>query len=295
MTSTSYYYSKIDDSVNFVLNKGRPGRFLEARYVRRTPEVISAYLSSTDGCNLGCGFCHLTTSGQTSMGGAFSEDFQKQADEILEYYRKTIEAGEPTAKQVYFNFMARGELLSNTYARKWWKDLASRLANKAEMHNLLPRFNVSTIMPVMPEGYDYDLREVFAVHHPVIYYSFYSTYEEFRKKWLPRALPWREALRRLKEWQDYSKRLIKIHYAIIQGENDGGEEPDFMADECAALRLAGEVNLVRFNPPEGSTYREASDGAYDSHEETWKSYGYPCKIKPRVGFDVKASCGQFYS
>lgn len=98
--------SKLDPSINFV--EQQLVGFLESRYVRKCPEYFVAYLSSQTGCNRGCTFCHLTTTGQTSFTDSTVSDFVGQATRVFEHYR-----GQQPARYMHYSFMARGEPLAN--------------------------------------------------------------------------------------------------------------------------------------------------------------------------------------
>jgi adenine C2-methylase RlmN of 23S rRNA A2503 and tRNA A37 len=54
-----------DGSINLIFNYARS--FIEARYVQRAPDYISAYVSSHNGCKMGCTFCWLTAQKQTEF------------------------------------------------------------------------------------------------------------------------------------------------------------------------------------------------------------------------------------
>ena len=105
-----------DASVNFVLSGDYPGYF-EARYVRRPPlksgdpEYFACYLSSQSGCKQACRMCHLTNTKQTQAENATLEIFLEQAEIVLKHYNENC----APAKIVHFNFMARGEALSNEF------------------------------------------------------------------------------------------------------------------------------------------------------------------------------------
>lgn len=283
------YSSHQDASVNW--DKPTDVGRIEARYVRRCPDYVVAYLSSQTGCDQGCRMCHLTASGQTRLRDVTHEEFLAQADTILDHYRR-----EAPARGVHFNFMARGEPLANPVLLDHADELLGDLAQRAVALDLRPRYLVSTIFP--RQLGDRLLEDIFIRYHPEIYYSLYSVRERFRRRWLPKALPVEEALDRLVSWQRSTYKICKIHYAFIAGENDSESDVHAICDALESRRLMVHVNIVRYNPhdprrhgvepPEEVIQRNAK--IYESRLPYARA-----RIIPRVGYDVRASCGMFFA
>jgi adenine C2-methylase RlmN of 23S rRNA A2503 and tRNA A37 len=283
--------SEIDPSVNFVWDIA-PGEALEARYVRRKPEYLACYLSTQTGCAQACRMCHLTATGQNHPRDASFNEVIEQARTVLDYYSRNA----PGAATVHFNFMARGEPLSSDLIVDDSRKLFLRLGDMAASYGLLPRFLISTIMPkTIPFG----LPWIFPDVHPEIYYSLYSMDPKFRKRWLPRAMEAERALDALKEWQRHTKKIVRIHHALISGENDNwvGNFSDVrqIAEAVRKRGLRADFTLVRYNPP-GEKYGSEPD------QETYQRYAAELQTElpmsriktiDRVGFDVAASCGMF--
>jgi 23S rRNA (adenine2503-C2)-methyltransferase len=276
--------SSIDESVNFV-TPSNDGGFYEARYVRRSFEEIICYLSTQTGCNQGCRMCHLTQTKQTSASDAYVADILDQARKVFEHYNKNCKS----ADTVNYNFMARGEPLNSIIIKEESEWLFSRLGKLALDNGLLPRFKVSTIMP---KSLDKSLKEIFPVIHPDIYYSAYSYDEKVRQRWLPNAMPIEEAIRLLKEWQDHTHKIVRIHYAVIKGVNDDNWSVQMLYNAFSRACLAYDVNLVYYNP-----YNDkfGEEGSMAIVENAWRSRSIKTNIVDRVGFDVHASCGMFYA
>lgn len=277
--------SNIDRSVNFV--EEQLVGFLESRFVRKCDDYFIAYLSSQTGCNRGCTFCHLTVTGQISFVDSSHNDFVAQAIQVFKHYR----AQPVRAKYMHYNFMARGEPLANKILLESGDELLVKLGQVAKDEGLPAKFNISTIMPTTLKQ---SLVDTFHYLNPTIYYSLYSTNPEWRKKWMPAAMNVDDALSMLKEYQDFSKKMTKIHYAFIAGENDSEEEINNICDAVDRTQLHCEFNLVRYNPA-------SPDQGVESSEEVIKRdidiltarLSGKVQIIPRVGFDVKASCGMF--
>ena len=292
--SVSILKSKEDDSVNFVFGGSYPG-FFEARYVKRPkkketdPEYFAVYLSSQSGCRQACRMCHLTATKQTKSVNADLNNYLEQAKTVLEWYGQNT----PRAEIVHFNFMARGEALANPLFLASGRELFEKLGAESLTRNLFPRFLISTIMPKSFAGKS--LSNIFPIINPEIYYSIYSTDEAFRKKWLPNAMPVSEALKALKEYQENTKKIIKLHWCFIEGENDSEKS---IVDLCHMVRMSGvrvDIAIVRYNPYSEKYGKETSEALIKRNEEILKMYMPFSKIKTisRVGFDVKASCGMF--
>lgn len=261
--------------------------FLESRYVRKVPEYFIAYLSSQTGCNRGCAFCHLTTTGQTAFKDSTQDDFYAQAAQVMRHYTRQDEE----ADFVHWNLMARGEPLANQHLLDDADAILVDLGQMAKRRGLGSRYNVSTIMPLtLYKG----LPEIFHFIHPTIYYSMYSTSETWREKWMPGAMPVDKALRLLAEYQKFSKKLVKIHHPLIQGENDSMLDASTLCDALLDHGLDCEFNLVRYNPASPEQGQESDEAHIKSYLSILRArLSGKVQIIPRVGKDVKASCGMF--
>lgn len=278
--------SQVDPSTNFVEPVAGSRLFLESRYVRRTDDEVICYLSTQTGCNQGCRMCHLTQTGQAAgVRAATENEIVAQAEHVLDHYR---EAAGPRARTLNYNFMARGEPLLVFGESVYTYDLFDRLWSLASEHNLIPRFKVSTIIP---RGFRHRLIDVFPKFHPDIYWSVYAADGVSRRKWLPNASSVEDGVRLLKEWQSFTHKEVRIHYAVIRGVNDRPTDVAALLAALGGLRYA--VNLVRYNSPFGPSALE--EGDVEKVAATWRWFGVRTVIVPRVGPDVFASCGTFYS
>lgn len=281
-----------DASVNFVAPSG-DGGFWESRFVQRTPDYFIVYLSSHSGCNKSCRFCHLTATGQTMMQGASIENYLRQSELVLDHYDALIASEGELATTVHFNFMARGEALSNPAFVNGSGRLFDELGYQARERNLNARFMVSTIMP---QDFTSDLKHVFADLRSTIYYSLYSTDEMFRRRWLPKAKAPAESIRMLVDYQKSTGGEVVLHWAFIHGENDSVDGLNRALDMVQEAGLKARFNLVRYNPFSPRLGQEPSEEKINALFDIVTSRlgrKSGSRIVPRVGFDVKASCGMF--
>ena len=281
--------SRMDDSVNFV-EEADDGGFFESRYVRRTDDYFIAYISSHTGCAQACRFCHLTQTGQLSFTPADHETMLGQLDNALAHHDRT---GVPSTR-VNVNFMARGEPLLNRFLTDDFERFADAARGRAARRGLEMTFNISSIFP--KDAADVDLVRSFPVDDAVIFWSLYSLDPAFRRRWLPRAQDPGRVMEKILAWQDAGGRTV-LHWAMIEGENDGERTLDDIAAFVDASGLRARLNLVRYNSHSPKTGREATGGSYQRAFETVGAVMTEpgSRIVPRVGHDVKASCGMFVS
>ncbi len=284
--------SSLDASANFVTRGAFPGA-VEARYVRRSGSEVICYLSSQTGCRQACRFCHLTQSGQTALQDVDAAGYAAQARQVLSHYLDQVQAGEPAAATVNFNFMSRGEPLANPHLAGSGRGVLDALADEASRAGLHPRFKISTIMPKAIAGQD--LAAMFGGHCPDLYLSLYSADDAWRRRWLPKALPASEALEMLAAYARTARKIPVIHWALIAGENDSLDDASRISDAVRAARLRCDVNLVRYNPfsiAVGEEPPEEAVQAYAARIAAELPFSQ-VQIVGRVGHDVKASCGMF--
>lgn len=281
------YESKLDQSVNYV-EQALEG-FFESRYVRKFDDYFICYLSSQSGCNRGCKFCFLTAMKQTKLENSTFIDYLSQAKRVFQHYSLS----KIPAKYVHYNFMARGEPLSNHYLTEDADTILYKLGEVAKFYqpDISVKFNISTILP---RKLDKKLEQIFQVIHPTIYYSMYSADFNFRKHWLPDAMKLTSALELLASYQQISKKRIKIHHCLIKGQNDTSRDANAIGRILNDYGLDWEFNLVRYNPFSSKQGEESAQENIDHYLDILSGYT-PNKIQtiPRVGFDVSASCGMF--
>jgi len=277
--------SMLDASVNF--SRQHPeGGMVETRFVQRTPDRFIVYLSSFTGCDKACRFCHLTQTGQTSEIRLSRDEILVQAEEVL-----SRAAAGTKARTVHFNFMARGEPLSNPDVDR---HLFSMLKDSAVKRGLKARIKLSTIIP---EDISSSIDDLVDMDSPPIdlYYSLYSMDPKWRKRWLPKAMKPDHAFAWLADWQNRTGNRVILHWALISGENDNPAMIPEIVEAAAAYGLRFDFNLVRYNPPNGKSSEatsETTEKFLDSMRQAIDGLGR-VKAIPRVGFDVKASCGMF--
>lgn len=277
--------SAIDASVNY----SRPaadGGLVETRFVRRSAGRFIVYVSSMTGCDKACRFCHLTQTGQTMSRHLTADEMVEQAWAVLD--AADFDPGET----VHFNFMARGEPLSNPQVGR---GLFERLRDLALSRGLVPRIKISTIMPVDLKGFARP-GEFAADGVPVdVYYSLYRLDADWRRRWIPKAMPPKAALALLADYRRFAGQRVVLHWALIADENDSDEHAEAIGSAAREAGLAFDFNLVRYNPADGRT-REAPRERIDAYLAAMARFvGAPNRVReiPRVGFDVAASCGMF--
>ncbi|GGO94380.1 radical SAM enzyme, Cfr family protein [Wenjunlia tyrosinilytica] len=281
--------SKIDASRNFV-SPGKSGGMIEARYVRREADYFIVYVSSQTGCRKACRMCHLTQTGQVHADDLSIDEIVGQAAEVLSWY----DGNAASAEVVHFNFMARGEPFANQHVLANGTELVERLCGEATRRRLIPRVKFSTIFPKELSSVA-GLAGLFGGHSPDIYYSIYSVDPTFRHRWLPKAMEPESALASLKDYQLKTRKIPVLHFAFIEGENDSEASVEKICAMVNSVRLRVDVNVVRYNPHSPRVGREPAEEIVRRNAAIMERSlpGSRVKVIPRVGFDVKASCGMF--
>lgn len=299
--------SQEDKSINIIMNG------FEARFVQREDDYFIIYVSSQKGCAQHCRMCHLTATGQTDTSIATIADYVSQVVTVLNHIDKD-NTDMNKIRKVHINFMARGEPMENVYVTTQWQALSSALSKEVidyfgkSGEGVEIKFIISTIFPDSPDaGYLYTkalMAFAYSNNPPAIYYSLYSTDEEVRKKWLPRALAVKKSLTALSLYGNLLKinnRPIrnKIHHAFIKGVNDTSEEAHKLMEMLHSPEFGCladiPFNIVRYNPYDKRYGREAHIADMIMVTNIYESRNHAVKIIPRVGRDVFASCGTFYS
>jgi adenine C2-methylase RlmN of 23S rRNA A2503 and tRNA A37 len=288
-----------DGSKNYILSYGKS--FIEARYVRRAPNYISIYVSSHNGCKMGCKFCWLTQQNQTNFKHVGLKEYDDQLRTVLEGINEKEK--DKKAIRININFMARGECLANKSIVNNYSELYKTLNETVIDYGYKEiKMNLSTIMPNTVN--QIPLYNIFKNNCVNIYYSLYSVDEKFKKIWMPNAMNWKLALDKLAEFQQNQNtnknNNIVFHGAFIKGYNDKEEDALSIVKEIKARNFSRtKFNLVRLNPPKGSNIVEADE---EQLQKIFKiitegmndeKLNKKSTIINRVGLEAYASCGTF--
>ncbi len=237
-------------------------------------------ISSQVGCAMDCSFCATAKQG-------FSRNLS--AAEILGqvwYAQKALNAV-PREQRVISNvvFMGMGEPLANfeqvvTAIRVLLDDLGYGLSKR--------RVTVSTsgLVPFMDRLKDtVDTALAVSLHAPD---------DELRNELVPinRKYPVKELMAACRRYTQDKERHVQIvyEYVMLDGVNDQPERARALASLLSGL--PAKVNLIPFNPFQGSGYRTSKPAAIEAFAEILRGRRIVTTTRKTRGDDIDAACGQ---
>ncbi|PON44741.1 Ribosomal RNA large subunit methyltransferase [Parasponia andersonii] len=234
---------------------------------------LTACVSSQVGCPLRCSFC------ATGKGG-FSRNLWPH--EIVEQ----VLAIEETFKHRVTNvvFMGMGEPMLN-------------LKSVLEAHRCLNKdiqigqrmITISTVgVPnTIKRLASHKLQSTLAV-------SLHAPNQKLREAIVPSAKSYPlDAI--MKDCKDYfleTSRRVSFEYALLAGVNDAVEHATELATLLHEWGRAYHVNLIPFNPIEGSEYKRPSKKAVSAFAAALESRKITVSVRQTRGLEANAACGQ---
>ncbi|MBW1859127.1 MAG: 23S rRNA (adenine(2503)-C(2))-methyltransferase RlmN [Deltaproteobacteria bacterium] len=86
------------------------------------------------------------------------------------------------------------------------------------------------------------------------------------------------------------RRTIMFEYVLIAGVNDAPEDAERLARLLRPLRA--KINLIPFNPFEGTEFERPDEGVISAFQKVLMSRHYTVVIRHSKGADICAACGQ---
>ena len=124
--------------------------------------------------------------------------------------------------------------------------------------------------------------------------SLHAPNDELRSQIVPinKKYPIHELLESTNAYLDSlpDSRVATIEYILISGVNDHRQH----ARELAVLleNTPCKINLIPFNPFEGSAYKRSSNSAVSNFRKILQDAGYVVTIRTTRGDEISAACGQ---
>ncbi len=233
----------------------------------------TACVSTQVGCAMGCTFCATGRDGLVR---------NLTSGEVLEQVLHL--AGEGDRRVTNVVLMGMGEPLANYDASV----AAVRAVVDPRRFNLSARkVTLSTVG--LPEG----IRRLAGEDLPItLAVSLHAPNDELRSRLIPPAMvhPLEEVLAAARVFYQARHREVTLEYLLLGGIND----TPACASQLAALArgVRCNVNLIRYNPVEGSAFEPPSESAMSAFAERLRSRGVNVTIRRSRGLAAEAACGQ---
>lgn len=236
---------------------------------------LTLCISTQVGCGLGCGFCATALLGLKRNLRA-----SEIVDQVIEASR-TLESG---VRITHLVLMGMGEPLANYQhtlaAIGVMTDAESGLGFSTRRVTLSTVGLVPQIKKLMDET-----RVNLAV-------SLHATTDELRSKLMPvnRKYPLAELIECCRALPIPKRRRITFEYVVLGGVNHSADDARRLARLLAGIR--SKINLIPFNPHEGSPFRRPAEKEIEEFRNQLSSYGFQVNVRTPRGDDIHAACGQ---
>lgn len=235
---------------------------------------VTICLSTQIGCRYACSFC-------ASGKDGFVRDLSPS--EIIDQVRVvTCRLGRAVDNIV---FMGMGEPFDNYDATL----SAIRVIISPDGFGMSPRrITVSTVglLPAIRSFAQEDLSQV------KLSISLHAATDETRSRLMPIAQHYTidDLVQTVCSVRDSFKRTVTVEYLLIKDVNDSKRDSDALA--VIARTLKAKVNLIGYNPIEGSAYASATMEEVDIFKVRLEKARVPVTVRYSAGADISAACGQ---
>ncbi|XP_004490899.1 uncharacterized protein [Cicer arietinum] len=234
---------------------------------------LTACVSSQVGCPLRCSFC------ATGKGG-FSRNLRSH--EIVEQVLAIEEVFKRRVTNVVF--MGMGEPMLNLKAVLE----AHHCLNKdIQIGQRMMTISTVGVPNTIKKLASHKLQSTLAV-------SLHAPNQKLRETIVPSAksYPLDALMSDCKEYFKETNRRVSFEYALLAGINDAVEHAVELAKLLHAYGSGYHVNLIPFNPIEGSEYRRPYRKAVQAFSDALESSKITVSVRQTRGLDANAACGQ---
>lgn len=239
-------------------------------------EQYTFCISSQVGCKVGCSFC------LTAKGG-FTRDLT--AGEIaaqVKYLKK--ENLIPENKSVNIVYMGMGEPLDNFTNLVKGINIISELDGLA-ISTRRQTISTSGISDKINKLGDLDLGVQLAI-------SLHAVDDDLRTELIPmnKAYNIKSIIDAVRKFPVDTRKKIMFEYLVIKDKNDDIRSADKLVKLLNGIEA--KVNLIYFNPFDGTDYQRPSRNNMIKFQEYLLSKKVICTIRESKGLDISAACGQ---
>jgi len=239
-------------------------------------EQYTFCISSQVGCKVGCTFC------LTAKGGFVRDLTAGEIVSQISYLKK--ENNIDNNKSVNIVYMGMGEPLDNfehlTHAIKIISDPDG--LSIATRRQTISTSGISTKIEKLGEM---NLGVQLAI-------SLHAVDDDLRSELIPmnKAYNIKSIIEAVKKFPIDTRKKVMFEYLVIKDKNDDIKSADKLVKLLNGIDA--KVNLIFFNPFEGTSYERPSNNSMVKFKDYLLSKGLLCTIRESKGIDISAACGQ---
>ena len=245
----------------------------------RIPEQdrVTLCVSTQAGCGLGCVFCATAR-----MGLKRNLTQAEILAQVLEAQRRRPE----DARVSNLVFMGMGEPLANYDAVRGALDV---ITDAHGGMGIAPRKVTVSTVGLLPQ-----MRRLMEETGVNLAVSLHSVRDEVRSELMPvnRKYPVSQLLDCCRSLPLPRRKRVTFEYLLIRGLNDRVEDAAELAAKLRGIRC--KVNLIPFNPHEGSGFRRPPDRVIERFAEKLRRHRIQTHVRRPRGDDIQAACGQLH-
>ncbi len=273
---TKKYLFQLNDlhTIETVLIKMKDGELNDDGEI--VGERFTICISSQVGCKIGCSFCFTAKGGflrNLSAGEIVYQVLALKKDNQI-----------PPNKSINVVFMGMGEPLDN------FDNVVKSIEILSDIDGLSiskRRQTISTsgVSPKIIKLGELDLGVQIAI-------SLHSVDDSLREELIPlnKAYNIESIIKALKNYPIDTRKRIMFEYLMIKDLNDDINSAKKLVKLLHGIK--SKVNLIYFNPHEGSIYQKPDEKSVTSFQTYLRDRGITCTIRESRGSDISAACGQ---
>jgi len=236
----------------------------------------SICVSTQVGCKVGCAFC------LTAKGG-FTRDLS--AGEIVaQVVNLKRDNNHKHNRMINIVYMGMGEPLDNL------NNLSHAIEIFKEDNGLCISGKRQTVSTSGLSNKIDRLGEMDLGVHIAI--SLHAVDDELRSELIPmnKAHNINSIIEAVKRFPIDTRKRVMFEYLVIKGKNDDLGSAKKLVKLLSGIKA--KVNLIYFNPYEGTTYQRPLKDDMIAFQEYLTKHGLLCTIRDSKGMDISAACGQ---
>ncbi|MSN95778.1 23S rRNA (adenine(2503)-C(2))-methyltransferase RlmN [Campylobacter sp. FMV-PI01] len=233
-------------------------------------------VSSQVGCKMGCSFC------LTAKGGFVRNLTPGEIVEQVHFIKKENKI--PYERRVNIVYMGMGEPLNN-------------LNNLAKAIKIFTDNDGLAISPrrqtVSTSGLSSQIVKLGNLNLGVLLaISLHAVNDELRQELMPvnKAYNIASIMEAVRKFPIDMRKRVMFEYLMMDGVNDSIKDAKTLVKLLDGIKA--KVNLIYFNPHEGSIYKRPKPENMEKFRDFLQSKSVTCTIRESKGIDISAACGQ---